>query len=227
MSKRYFWVLVVYVINFLSGIVGIRIVHGLVLHFTTLAGKQAFNQSVVIWNIVANLITLFVIWLLLRKHPATDKVLRGTKASVGMSVVWAVSGVLMLFAGQVVAGLITQLFMDTPAGSANTEMLTSLTKQAPVLFVFITLIAPVIEEIVFRKVLFGGLTNWMNIHVAAVISSLFFALGHGDLPFLLVYFSIGLILCFLYTKTKRITVTIFAHMIMNAIVLLFSLGGVS
>ncbi|MFD2667262.1 CPBP family intramembrane glutamic endopeptidase [Listeria grayi] len=106
-------------------------------------------------------------------------------------------------------------------------MLTSLTKQAPVLFVFITLIAPVIEEIVFRKVLFGGLTNWMNIHVAAVISSLFFALGHGDLPFLLVYFSIGLILCFLYTKTKRITVTIFAHMIMNAIVLLFSLGGVS
>lgn len=227
MSKRYFWVLVVYVINFLSGIVGIPIVHGLVLHFTTLAGKQAFNQSVVIWNIVANLITLFVIWLLLRKHPATDKVLRGTKASVGMSVVWAVSGVLMLFAGQVVASLITQLFMDTPAGSANTEMLTSLTKQAPVLFVFITLIAPVIEEIVFRKVLFGGLTNWMNIHVAAVISSLFFALGHGDLPFLLVYFSIGLILCFLYTKTKRITVTIFAHMIMNAIVLLFSLGGVS
>lgn len=227
MSKRYFWVLVVYVINFLSGIVGIPIVHGLVLHFTTLADKQAFNQSVVIWNIVANLITLFVIWLLLRKQPATDKVLRGTKASVGMSVVWAVSGVLMLFAGQVVAGLITQLFMDTPAGSANTEMLTSLTKQAPVLFVFITLIAPVIEEIVFRKVLFGGLTNWMNIHVAAVISSLFFALGHGDLPFLLVYFSIGLILCFLYTKTKRITVTIFAHMIMNAIVLLFSLGGVS
>lgn len=227
MSKRYFWVLVVYVINFLSGIVGIPIVHGLILHFTMLAGKQAFNQSVVIWNIVANLVTLFVIWLLLRKQPATDKVLRGTKASVGMSVVWAVSGVLMLFAGQVVAGLITQLFMDTPAGSANTEMLTSLTKQAPVLFVFITLIAPVIEEIVFRKVLFGGLTNWMNIHVAAVISSLFFALGHGDLPFLLVYFSIGLILCFLYTKTKRITVTIFAHMIMNAIVLLFSLGGVS
>lgn len=227
MSTRYFWVLVVYVINFLSGIVGIPIVHGLVLHFTTLADKQAFNQSVVIWNIVANLITLFVIWLLLRQQPATDKVLRGARASVGMSVVWAVLGVLMLFAGQVVAGLITQFFTETPAGSANTEMLTSLTKQAPVLFVFITLIAPVIEEIVFRKVLFGGLTNWINIHVAAVISSLFFALGHGDLPFLLVYFSIGLILCFLYTKTKRITVTIFAHMIMNAIVLLFSLGGVS
>ncbi|MFH5545336.1 type II CAAX prenyl endopeptidase Rce1 family protein, partial [Listeria monocytogenes] len=40
----------------------------------------------------------------------------------------------------------------------------------------------------------------------------------------LTYFVIGLILCFLYRKTKRIVVSMGAHILMNTIVLLLSLG---
>ncbi|EFR96228.1 caax amino protease family protein, partial [Listeria ivanovii FSL F6-596] len=108
--------------------------------------------------------------------------------------------------------------------SVNTERLINLTKAAPVFLLFISILGPVLEELVFRKVIFGGLSNVMNIHVAAVISSLFFGLLHGDISFLLTYFVIGLILCFLYTKTKRISVSMGAHILMNTIVLLVSLG---
>lgn len=226
LSKRYLWVLVVYIINYFSGIVGIPIVRTLLVKFTSLSASETVNNSIVIWNIVANVLTLLVIWLLLRKEPARDRVLRGEKTTLPQSIIWAFAGVVLLFIGQSFASIITQLFVDTSSGSENTQILTGLTKQAPILIVFITLIAPIIEEIVFRRVLFGGLSNWVNIHVSAVISSLLFALGHSDLPFLLVYFLVGLILCFLYTKTKRIAVPIFAHMMMNAIVLIISLGGV-
>ncbi|WP_143472811.1 CPBP family intramembrane glutamic endopeptidase, partial [Listeria monocytogenes] len=99
-----------------------------------------------------------------------------------------------------------------------------LTKAAPIFLIFISILGPILEELVFRKVVFGGLSNVMNIHVAAVISSLFFGLLHGDISFLLTYFVIGLILCFLYTKTKRIVVSMGAHILMNTIVLLLSLG---
>jgi uncharacterized protein len=81
----------------------------------------------------------------------------------------------------------------------------------------IVIIAPIIEEIVYRKVMFGWLTKRYHFWVAAIISSLIFAVGHLDLTRIVTYFIIGIILCWYYQRSKSIMVPIFAHITLNLI----------
>ncbi|MBC6179047.1 CPBP family intramembrane metalloprotease [Listeria welshimeri] len=176
------------------------------------------------WSIFSNILSLIIIFALLYKKPEGNKIILGEKTSPLRSIIWIIGGVIGLYIGQIICSIIISLISGNIDESANTERLVNLTKAAPIFLIFISILGPILEELVFRKVIFGGLSNVMNIHVAAVISSLFFGLLHGDISFLLSYFVIGLILCFLYTKTKRISVSMGAHILMNTIVLLLSLG---
>ena len=82
----------------------------------------------------------------------------------------------------------------------------------------VSIIGPILEEIVFRKILFGTLYKKFNFFIAAIISSLVFAAIHFDFTHLLVYTAMGLVFAFLYVKTKRIIVPIAAHVAMNTLV---------
>src|SRR5690625_6728173 len=71
-------------------------------------------------------------------------------------------------------------------------------------FVFIpTIISPILEEIVFRKVIFGAIYKRTNFFIGAAASSLIFALIHGEPKHLLIYASMGFVFAFVYVKTKR------------------------
>ncbi|HHQ1233332.1 TPA: CPBP family intramembrane glutamic endopeptidase, partial [Listeria innocua] len=184
----------------------------------------AQTYGVITWSIFSNLLSLAIIIPMLYRKPKENKIELGEKTAPFLSIVWIIGGVIGLYVAQFICSIILTLISGNIGESANTELLVDLTRSAPIFLIFISVLGPILEELVFRKVVFGGLSNVMNIHVAAVISSLFFGLLHGDISFLLTYFVIGLILCFLYTKTKRIAVSMGAHILMNTIVLLVSLG---
>ncbi|HBM3452494.1 TPA: CPBP family intramembrane metalloprotease, partial [Listeria innocua] len=185
---------------------------------------DAQTYGVITWSIFSNLLSLAIIIPMLYRKPKENKIELGEKTTPFLSIVWIIGGVIGLYVAQFICSIILTLISGNIGESANTELLVDLTRSAPIFLIFISVLGPILEELVFRKVVFGGLSNVMNIHVAAVISSLFFGLLHGDISFLLTYFVIGLILCFLYTKTKRIAVSMGAHILMNTIVLLVSLG---
>lgn len=226
LNRRYWYVLLTYFIAYFSSLIGAPIIMGILRAVTDLSSTQIVTYASVYWSVFSNFIAVIIVWLLLRKQPRSTKIEQGQPASAGVSVIYAVLGFVALLIGQYIAIAIMSMF-GVGGASQNTEMLGELARAVPLMIVFTSVLAPILEEIVFRKIIYGGLASRMNIHVAAVISSLFFGLMHMDLAYLLVYFVIGLILCYMYTKTKRIAVPIAAHMLMNVIAMIiqFTMGG--
>ncbi|MBC2130403.1 CPBP family intramembrane glutamic endopeptidase [Listeria innocua] len=224
MAKRYITIVLVYLLLLFSASIGIPVVQHILLSMTSISTADAQTYGVITWSIFSNLLSLAIIIPMLYREPKENKIELGEKTAPFLSIVWIIGGVIGLYVAQFICSIILTLISGNIGESANTELLVDLTRSAPIFLIFISVLGPILEELVFRKVVFGGLSNVMNIHVAAVISSLFFGLLHGDISFLLTYFVIGLILCFLYTKTKRIAVSMGAHILMNTIVLLVSLG---
>ena len=83
------------------------------------------------------------------------------------------------------------------------------------------ILAPVIEELIFRAAAFRFAGELMPKIAAAIVSSIFFALAHGLNPVWFCYtFVMGLISCWLVEKYRSILPSILFHMVFNL------LGGV-
>lgn len=79
-----------------------------------------------------------------------------------------------------------------------------------------TILAPIAEELVFRGFLFNYFNKKHSTKLAIILSSLFFAIVHGDLYQGLPAFIIGIILANIYIYTDSIYGSILLHMVANA-----------
>ncbi|MCS7462239.1 CPBP family intramembrane metalloprotease [Paenibacillus doosanensis] len=81
-------------------------------------------------------------------------------------------------------------------------------------------IAPIIEEIVYRKIIFGLLEKKFGFWIGAIVSSLIFAVGHLSPERGLAYFLSGISLCFIYKQSGTLASSILVHGSLNYISLL-------
>jgi len=87
---------------------------------------------------------------------------------------------------------------------------------------FLALIAaPVAEETFFRGFVFAGVSKRLGLRWGAILSALLFALAHIDPGALVPIFFLGLLLVWLYARTRSIWACIFTHFLYNSIALLF------
>ena len=84
-------------------------------------------------------------------------------------------------------------------------------------FVTLVIMAPIAEETLFRGYLYGKLKNSVPAIVAAVATSLLFALAHGQWNVGVDVFVLSLILCGLRSLTGSIWAGVLVHMIKNGI----------
>lgn len=91
------------------------------------------------------------------------------------------------------------------------EMIQSLIKSPVTSLLQVCIIAPVIEEILMRGFVLGGLKNAYGFITALICSSLLFALLHFNMVQTLSAFVCGIILGLLYIKTNSIFCCITAH----------------
>lgn len=90
-----------------------------------------------------------------------------------------------------------------------------LVQQSLVSILIVGLLAPLVEELVFRYAMIDMMKNF-GVYMKVIVSSLVFALAHINNPtFLLVYFIMGLVFSMSYIKSKNIYVPIFIHVIFN------------
>lgn len=86
-------------------------------------------------------------------------------------------------------------------------------------FIALVLIGPLVEEFVHRGVAFGALQSRFGITVAAVVSSVVFALGHEWVPFRFVdTFLSGLIYVWLTHRYRSLAPALAAHVVGNGAV---------
>lgn len=84
--------------------------------------------------------------------------------------------------------------------------------------------APIMEELVFRGVLFNRLKIRTGIIPAMLISSFLFAIGH-DFGGIISAFLFGICMCILYLKTDNILVPMSVHFINNVVATVLDLTG--
>ncbi len=77
------------------------------------------------------------------------------------------------------------------------------------------LLAPVVEEVVFRGILYRFLCQKFNLWFGLIFTNILFALAHANLFRFLPLFFLGLLLCWLYEKYKDIRIPILFHMFFN------------
>lgn len=140
------------------------------------------------------------------------------------AIAWGIIGTALVIVLQFVVSYVTFILGQNPA-SANTATLVTLAKINPFFVLAITVGAPIMEELVFRKVLFGnlstlfGMRSNLGLTIMAIISSLAFAFMHND-SHIFLYAAIGLLFCWLYHKTGSIQTSMIAHILMNGLVVL-------
>ena len=119
------------------------------------------------------------------------------------------------FAGNLIGQMIQQLF-TLLTGLASVNPLETLLGGGALLpqIVLIGIAAPVMEELLFRKLLIDRLHRYGD-RVALLVSALLFALLHGNFNQLFYAFGIGLLLGYLYCRTRRLGYTILLHMAVN------------
>ena len=112
--------------------------------------------------------------------------------------------------------LATGLFLKLNVSMYNQDTLISLLNDYKLLtIIYIVLIGPIVEELVFR---YSFSTFIKNDHLFLLISSLTFAIIHGVGIITILYFLMGVALGYIYLKTnKNIVASTIVHIINNLI----------
>ncbi len=152
----------------------------------------------------------------MRKHPDA--------ASPGMVIIWSITGILMALFGQGIVNVIQTYLLGITPGSENTESIMAIARATPIFIIVVAIIGPILEEIVFRKIIFGEIYKRTNFFIGALASGLIFAIVHNDFQNTLIYLTIGFVFAFVYVQSKRIIVPIIAHATMNTVVVIAQLS---
>ena len=80
----------------------------------------------------------------------------------------------------------------------------------------LVLIAPVVEETIFRGLLFGALMRPLGVFFGALVSAVLFGLVHGDAVLFPTLAALGFINALAYAATENLTVPVILHALNNA-----------
>ena len=166
----------------------------LLIHVVNSVWPQVMEHSWGMWLLTFAPIYLIAVpigLLLLRKVPAKPLEKHDLKPS--RYIVTAIICIFMMYAGNILGTIITALLQLLPGLSAGNPILGYATDNALLPKVlFMVILAPVIEEYIFRK----QLIDRMHIYgekLAVITSALMFGLFHGNLSQFFYAFALGLV----------------------------------
>ena len=160
--------------------------------------------------------TAALIFTKMRGIPVTKRdIFGGEKLSAGVIIPMALMGI----GAQGVNGVISMLIAQTGINLDITQKYIFSVLDVPVpaviMFLYVVIVGPVMEELVFRGILLKAL-SFTGTTAAMIISSIFFGLMHGNIPQAVFAFFVGLILAKAAQKTGSLKTSIIIHIILNA-----------
>ncbi|MGB6179470.1 lysostaphin resistance A-like protein [Carnobacterium sp.] len=188
-----------------------------------IAPKSYQTEALIYGTIFSFTAGAMVMLLLNQRSTIKNSLTLSPSAPRKQVVMWGLIGTLIAFASQIVASLIESQLLGLQMESANTQNILLTIGKYPFYLIIVSIMAPIMEELVFRKVIFGFFYDLTGVVGAAVISSLLFAFIHAD-SHILLYSTMGFVFSYLYVKTKNIATPIIAHILMNTSVILLNLN---
>ncbi|MCL1948882.1 MAG: CPBP family intramembrane metalloprotease [Turicibacter sp.] len=143
-----------------------------------------------------------------KKLPPWGKVAKGV-----------VGGWALLFLFNIVASHLLSMLTQSNDSSQNQQAINSIMNVHPLMMAATTvLLAPLVEELIFRKTLMGSMKKLPAV-LSILISSMLFGLIHvvsgGDYIFIIPYMAMGIPLGWSYYKNQNIWFPIGIHMMQN------------
>ncbi|MGJ9385843.1 lysostaphin resistance A-like protein [Salipaludibacillus sp. CF4.18] len=212
MTKKYWLILFAFVLTQLSPIV--------IIPLMMVSGYSGTEEELSGLSLFIGFTIGFLLISFIAFKSKPDRAFMENRADAGTTIGWSLLGIILAFASQYIASIINTLLLGIEPGSENTEMIVDMATSVPLMMLAVAVFAPVMEEIVFRMVIFGSLFKRFGFWIASISSGLIFAVVHWDFENLLVYLSMGIVFAFLYVKTKRIIVPIIAHVGINSFVMI-------
>lgn len=157
------------------------------------------------------LVAMPLAWLLLRRVPARKPEVRPFGAKRTVTAVFAC--LFLMYGGNLLGSLITAV-LGLLRGAAVENPVLEYAQGSFQTLLFVVLLAPMLEELVFRKLLIDRMAPYGG-KLAVVLSALLFGLFHGNLSQFFYAFGLGLAFGYIYLNTGRIRNTILAHMCIN------------
>ncbi|MGG5461159.1 CPBP family intramembrane glutamic endopeptidase [Clostridium sp. B9] len=98
--------------------------------------------------------------------------------------------------------------------------MSSLTSDPILAFISVVILAPILEEVFFRGIIFNELAKYRQGAFPIILSGLVFGLAHMQSIQSVYTFIMGIILGFVYSKTHSLKIVIFMHMLNNLLSML-------
>lgn len=157
----------------------------------------------------------FLPLILLMKKTVPAVKLEKRRMTAGQYVLSAIICLGLAYAANMIGVIFTMVIGMLKGGAVENEMASLTSSLSPLMILFyMVLCAPIMEEIVFRKLIVDRVVRYGE-GTAVVVSGLLFGLFHGNLNQFVYAAVIGMFLAFLYVKTGNLKITISLHMLFN------------
>ena len=176
------------------------------------------------WSTGAFAVALIVMMFFILRDKNFWNVYTYRTYSIAGTIGWGILGFFMIYFGQII-GVYVEMAFGIDAGSDNTSQIGELMKAAPIMILAVAVIGPILEELVFRRVIFGTLIKKYNFWISAIISGVVFAAIHLEFEHIILYTICGLVFAYLYHKTQSIWASIIAHVLLNSMVTVLQLNS--
>lgn len=218
------WVNVLTVLLYIGSQLFVIIPQSYFLH-SGLNQSDAFLKSIPYYVGSFVVASLLVIWINGKVKNKTQ-LERLKKADTVSTIGLIIGGFFISLFAQMIFGMINTYILKQPLESQNTANIMGIAKEAPIFIILIAIVGPILEEFVFRKVIFGEIyeaikgKRWIAFIISVLISGFIFSSAHMDFDHTLIYMGMSLVFSGLYVMSNRIIVPIAAHMMMNGFVVL-------
>ncbi len=137
------------------------------------------------------------------------------KMSVGAILLAIIMSYSLMYISNLVGTTITSMLEKIRGEAIINDIEIVATSLNPILSMFFMVIcAPIMEELIFRKVLVDRAVKYGE-GVAIVLSGVVFGLFHANLSQLVYASALGMFFAFIYVKTGRLRYTVIIHMTVN------------
>ena len=167
------------------------------------------RSLVIILNFTLSPLLLLVILYLLKddiKQIAFEKSKLTVKQSINAIIKWFFIAIV----GFIVIATITPLFYTSEVSTS-----TKMTQAIPLIVIPFVFIGPILEELIFRRIIFTSFSKKFTILLSILFTSVIFAGWHLTLPSFPLFFWLSIIYTYSYYQTNRLSVPITLHILWN------------
>jgi membrane protease YdiL (CAAX protease family) len=221
LNKSGYVILIYFVMTQFVGIIGVQLLAKTGWYDIKGNQQQAIQQLLIHWELVGFSLILIFVFLIYKKEAMSD-----SKLSIKLSrnsFVWILIGIVAVFLAQTIGSILDKSIFHLTTQSVNTSSNIEAAALSPLALISIVILAPLVEELVFRYAAINILNRKFNKIGCILIPSVFFSIMHFDFPFVFGYFLIGLVLAAIYVRTNRLLVSFVIHATMNLIIVILQI----